>query len=88
MTVVIDGSLMTDREHVHAQLQERLSLPAYYGKNLDALYDLLSVWREPLEMKVVHWGSMEESLGLYAEAFAEALYDAARVNPRLTIHIH
>ena len=87
MTIVLDGSLMTTRENVHNQLQERLRLPVYYGKNLDALYDLLSVWKEPLEINVVHWGDMEEKLGLYAEAFAEALYDAAKANSKLTIHI-
>lgn len=88
MTVVLDGSLMQDRESVHAQLQERLSLPDCYGKNLDALYELLSEWNTAMKIKVVHWGSMEERLGLYAEAFAEALYDAASANPNLEISIH
>ena len=39
-TVVVDGGLMTSREAAHDLLAARLGLPEYYGRNLDALYDL------------------------------------------------
>ena len=39
-TIVIDGSQMSGRQAAHQHLAERLSFPGYYGRNLDALYDL------------------------------------------------
>ncbi len=41
-TYIVDGQRMTSREQAHAYLQEVLALPAWYGKNLDALYDCLT----------------------------------------------
>lgn len=40
-TIVLDCAELTDRQHAHAYLKEKLSFPDYYGRNLDALYDCL-----------------------------------------------
>ena len=87
MQVILAGKLMVNRAAVHNQLQERLELPDYYGRNLDALFDLLTEWAEPLEILFVRWGMVEANLGLYAEALGEALLDAAKQNPRLHVTI-
>ena len=42
ITVILEGSRMIDRVAVHNHLAERLQLPSYYGRNLDALYDVLT----------------------------------------------
>ena len=34
--IVLDGRQMADRQGMHAELKEKLSLPEYYGNNLDA----------------------------------------------------
>ena len=39
--IVLDGRKMTDRESAHTYLKKKLELPEHYGKNLDALYDVL-----------------------------------------------
>lgn len=41
MKIVLDASRMTSKEESHAYLKEALSLPEYYGNNLDALHDCL-----------------------------------------------
>ena len=41
MKIVLDASRMTSKEEAHAYLKEVLSLPEYYGNNLDALHDCL-----------------------------------------------
>ena len=87
MMVVLDGSLMINRQAVHSQLQERLHLPEYYGCNLDALFDLLTERRELTEIRFVRWGAVEANLSLYAEALGEALLDAAKENPMLHVTI-
>ncbi len=42
MEYVLDAEKLNDREEAHEYLAEVFSLPEYYGKNLDALYDCLS----------------------------------------------
>lgn len=86
MQVVIDGSILRGRDAYHSHLAEVLQLPGYYGRNLDALYDLLSVMDTPTQITIRHLPSMREDLGTYAEQLIETLEDAARTNPRVTLH--
>ena len=37
----IDAAQLGERQQAHAYLREALGFPAYYGGNLDALYDCL-----------------------------------------------
>ena len=39
--IVLDGARMDSRAGLYAELKEKLSLPDYYGNNLDALNDCL-----------------------------------------------
>lgn len=87
MQVVLDGRRMVTREALHDYLRELLDLPDYYGRNLDALYDLLSSYPEKLELTVVHADVMLEHLGRYGNAFVKTLTDAAEVSPNLDLSI-
>ena len=40
--IPLDASNFTDKEHSHEYLASALRFPAYYGRNLDALADMLS----------------------------------------------
>lgn len=85
-TIVLDGGLMTSREAVHGYLARRLALPDYYGRNLDALYDILSAGLpEPTRLVVYRREALARSLGGYGEALLDALADAARENPLLEL---
>ena len=44
--IILDGNYLCNREVAHTYLQEKLELPDYYGKNLDALYDCLTELRD------------------------------------------
>ena len=59
--IVLDGARMDSREGLHAELKAKLSLPDYYGGNLDALNDCLSERRER-ELVVI------EDAGAFLEA--------------------
>lgn len=82
MTVTLDGRLMSDRAAAHEHLKERLGLPAYYGKNLDALYDVLTERAEALTIVLEHAAALDD----YGIRIMNTLYDAANNNPVLVIY--
>ncbi len=87
MDLLLDGCLMTDRDAVHDWFAEKLSFPAYYGRNLDALYDLLTAYSEELEITVVHLPEMTSNLGSYASALMDTLWDASRDHQNISLII-
>ena len=89
MTVklILDGSTMESKAIVHDFLQKGLQLPAYYGRNLDALFDLLASRGEETEIVVTQWEALTVHLGHYAAALMDTLYDAAKENSKLTIKV-
>jgi len=84
-TVVLDGGKMSSREAAHDYLSEKLGFPDYYGRNLDALYDLLTGFPQPVTLVVRRRQELESALGDYGRGILKALDDAARENPGLTV---
>ena len=84
-TIVIDGERMLDRRAAHDHLAAQLSLPDYYGRNLDALYDLLTEREGPTRLVVRHRETILSWLGGYGEALCQTLEDADRANPGLEV---
>lgn len=83
MEVLLDGRFMVSRDGVHDQLTEKLSLPSCYGRNLDALYDVLSAYPEDLKVTLINGDIMCEVLGKYASALIRTFLDASRENPKI-----
>ena len=46
MKVYINAEKLTKKEAAHEYLKYMLDLPEYYGKNLDALHDCLTDFRD------------------------------------------
>ena len=87
MQIILDGALMTDRTALHDQLAEKFAFPDYYGRNLDALYDLLSVYPEQAAVTLIHADRLIENLGRYGKSVIRTFLDASRENVRLTFSI-
>ena len=85
MTIELDGRRMTDRSALHDYLQKVLELPDYYGRNLDALYDLLTEDGRPRKILLRNSAEVEAQLGGYGIAFLETLRQAAEENPALEV---
>ena len=85
MTVVLDGKAMVDRVTAHTHLAERLELPTYYGRNLDALYDVLTEIGEETEIVLTDPAAVAEQMGKYGEALLATMQEAAEENPRLIV---
>ena len=84
-TIFLDGHKMLNRRAVHDHLAEQLELPEYYGRNLDALYDLLTERAGPTRLVVQHRETILSWLGEYGTALCQTLEDADRANPRLEV---
>ena len=55
MEIYIDFLTIGDYEDFYAQLKEKLTLPDYFGDNLDALYDVITGELEmPLHIEFVN----------------------------------
>lgn len=86
MTALIDGAVIETREQLHDTLSEQLALPAYYGRNLDALFDCLTDIREDTQLQLVHAEALFAHLGVYADVFQTVLRDACDENPHLRLN--
>lgn len=87
MKVELDGRLMTDRGAAHDHLAQQLQFPAYYGRNLDALYDLLTDRSMPLEIEFSHAEDMKAQLGVYGSTLLHTLQEAESDNLNLIVTI-
>ena len=85
MELVLDGRTIDSREALHRALEEGLSLPGWYGRNLDALHDCLTEICEPVTIRVLYAAHLHEALGGYAAGFYHVLQDSARENEHLHI---
>ena len=88
-TVLIDGKLIKDREHLHAQFAKDLNFNRYYTKTLDSLYDTLSTdYTGGTIIKIKHVSILKAKLGSeYIEGMVQSIMDAAEDNPRVIMVI-
>ena len=87
MLVRIDGAEILSRDDLHDALSRQLSLPEYYGRNLDALYDCLTDLSEPPELHLAHKAELTANLGIYADVFETVLRDACAENACLQLFL-
>ena len=84
-TVILDGTAITGPEDVHEAFAAVLRFPDWYGRNLDALHDLLT--EPPVAVTVIlrHPDLLEQKLGRRWRSLRRCLRDAAAQNPRITV---
>lgn len=87
-TIIINGREMSSRAKAHAHLAERLLLPDYYGRNLDALQDCLGDISEQTHITVLHSEALARALGAYGAALLQILKHSAEESDLLTVSFH
>ena len=78
--VRLDGRQISDKKQLHDQLSMVLGFPAWYGSNLDALYDCLTDIHEDTLLVVSHWEQLMEQLGDYGTRCSHVLSRAEEEN--------
>jgi ribonuclease inhibitor len=83
----LNGAKMIDKATTHAYLKEKLSLPDYYGNNLDALWDCLSTDFSPKRIIFYNLEKLIENMGSYGELIITLFQEVARENKYLVVKI-
>ena len=86
-TIILDGKYLLEKENAHVYLQEKLNLPEYYGRNLDALYDCLTEFVDIEIHMVIPADVMKEEKNTYFHKVKRVLQAAARENKELKLII-
>lgn len=84
-TVLLDGAKITCPEDVHDAFAAVLRFPDWYGRNLDALFDLLTQPAVAVTVILRRTELLEAVLGRRWRSLRRCLRDAAAQNPRITI---
>ena len=82
--LLLDGSRMLEREQAYDYLYEALHLPAYFGRNLDALWDLLGECRKA-RLVLYNAAVLEESGDETAQALWRLFWDFSRAGGRVAV---
>ena len=85
MEIRIDGAAMHTREAAHEEIARAMDFPDYYGKNLDALWDMLTT--TTAQVRLAAAAGMLNALGSYGCRLLKTFYDAAEENPRLDFSV-
>ena len=85
MKTVIDCTQIQTRAQLHDALQNALSLPDLYGRNLDALADCLGDIRGDTQLVLQQFGVLKDRLGFYAHTLEIVLRRACEDNDHLTV---
>lgn len=83
--VTIDCTVMVDEKSVHDAFAQALDFPAYYGRNLDAMYDLLSSCPE-LKLTLINAAAIGK-LFRYGDNLMLTLRDAEQANSLFTLEV-
>lgn len=83
MEIILDGKKMVDRRTGHEYLKEKLGFPEYYGRNLDALWDILTSYSEPLDIKLINKDVIIGLLGSYGQGIIDVFQEASGENTNI-----
>ena len=86
-TVLLNGKRMNTKKSTHLYLKRKLSFPAYYGKNLDALWDVLSTISDEIDLVLYNKEYLDENLGDYGNAIISVFKEATESNKRIKFRV-
>lgn len=85
--VILDGKRMKTKETVHLYIKNVLNSKEYYGNNLDALYDVLSTYNQPIEIILINEDILMENLGDYGKSLVKLFEDVEEENANIEFEI-
>ena len=86
--VILKGGNIGSRRELYDAVEAHLTVPDYFGRNLDALQEVLLLDllpKGPLTIEIEDYDEMKAKMGDYAVGLRRMLSDTARIDPRLTV---
>ena len=81
----LDGARMRSRGEAHDEIARVMEFPEYYGRNLDALWDMLTTLSG--EAVMTDAACMLNALGGYGCRLLKTFFDAAEENGRFRFRL-
>jgi len=78
--ILVNGKKIHDKTDLHDYLIKQFNLPSYYGRNLDALWDVLSTNRNLKKITVIHAGYLDTKLGEYCKSLLNIFIELSAIN--------
>lgn len=76
--VLLDGEKIHSVDDLHNAFAEALALPEWYGRNLDALHDVLTDAAEEIGVIAVNTDGLEKHLGRRWKPFLRLMEETGR----------
>ncbi|MBP3919135.1 MAG: barstar family protein [Clostridia bacterium] len=85
--VLINCEKIRSRKVLHDYLESELSLPDYYGRNLDALHDILATHNQtdPVSFRMINREKQSTRMVQMYAAMIDMLRELHKVNPNITL---
>jgi ribonuclease inhibitor len=86
-SITINGKEVKNQAQLHTMIAKELNFPNSYGKNLDALYEVLSAdYSGQTMIKIKSVSILKSKLGAdYVDAMVRAVSDASQDNPKIVL---
>lgn len=85
--ITVDATGFVSKLEMHACLRAALGGENYYGSNLDALHDCLTMIFQPTTLVIKNWSAAARNLGGYADILWHVFDESAEENPFLSVVI-
>lgn len=85
--VILDGTSIETPDQFHDLFLQALDLPAYYGRNLDALHDCLTDLTGDVTIEIRNHGLFCGRLGPWGRSALHMLRCTSRENPHITLAV-
>ena len=85
-SALINGKEIKSQDHLHTMLAKQLNFPNNYGKNLDALFDVLRTDEDQVVIKIKSLSILKSKIGAdYIEGVTKSITDASEENPKIVL---
>ena len=85
--LLLDVGSLSSRDALHDFFARELSLPSWYGRNLDALHDCLTSITEDTVLSVIRMEDALPEMEQYCRLLLRMLTDSAEENPHIHLNI-
>ncbi len=85
--IILDCKEMTSKSATYEYISKEMSFPKFFGNNLDALYDVLSVWSEKTSITFINCNYLYEYLGEYGLRIIDVFKEVEEENSNIVLKI-